>query len=123
MKLLIDATTVLMELSVLELVTDSEDRATIATEGAAGIVLDEDALSRLRELHEAHEVTLHVPETRAQIEVVRWLRAEGGFAVEWRMWSQLRRDADAAVTVRRAWAKNATLVPALSLHTWKGPTA
>lgn len=123
MKLLIDATTVLLSLEVLDQVTDLEDRAAIAAEGNAGIVLDEDALARLRELHAEHEVALFVPETRAQIEVVRWLRDVGGFTVEWAMWSRLRREADAAVTVRRTWAKNAALVPALSLHAWKGPTA
>lgn len=122
MKLLIDATTVLLSLEVLEQVADPEDRATIAAEGNAGIVLDEDALARLRELHAAHEVVLHVPQTRAQIEVVRWLRAEG-FTVEWQMWSQLYRDADVSVTARRTEARATTHIPALSLHAWEGPTA
>lgn len=121
MKLLIDATSVLVTTSVIDLVMDADDANSI-DRGSEGILIDEHALARLHELHAAHEVTLHAPQTWEQLEAVRWLRAQG-FTVTWSIWRELLRDADAAVTVRAERAKYAARIPALSLHTWEGPTA
>jgi hypothetical protein len=121
MELLIDATTGLLNTGVLHLVTNEADSRRIATAGHRGLLVEHDALVRLRELAAEHDVQVYVPVSRLQTGVTDYLRG-AGINVAWRTWHELREEADIAVVAQRGLDPSAVHVPALSLHLWEVPS-
>jgi hypothetical protein len=119
MRLLIDATTVLLNTGVLHLVTNEADSKRIAGEGRRGLRVEHEALVRLLDLVREHEVQVHVPVSRLQDGVSAYLRG-AGVPVAWQTWHELRGGwADVAVVAQRGLDPSADHVPALRLHTWE----
>lgn len=121
MNILLDSTTVLLNTSVLHLVTDESDSRRIAADGRSGLRVEHQALVRLLDLVANHDVQVYVPVSRLQSGVSDYLRG-AGVPVAWQTWHELRQWADVAVVAQRGLDPSAVHVPALSLHTWEVPS-